>query len=430
MTVYPVFLDGLIGPSYHFGGLSFGNTLSESHYKKVSYPRKAALEGLEKMYLVSEYGVKQFFFPPVLNDIDMLFQQFGYSCFNQKNVDSLFNINPYFVSSIFSSSSAWLANLAHITPASDSLLKKIQITPANLNYCFHRSCDVNGYSFLLKKLFHNCSNVTIHPPIYNSFGDEGSANSLRLSSKTGEGFYVYIYGKTVDKMNSIKYPARQSKEAFEILIKHHHLSRKYLLIQQSKEAIDAGVFHNDVICFGMNNVLIVHESAFENQSEVLSKIKKMFNYTFSTELCVIEISNKMMSLEDAVKSYFFNSQLIPLNDGSLHCLIATHSRKYKGLDDVVSYIQSRLPHFSYSFVDCDESIKNGGGPACLRIGFLVNEQQYNNMNTSFYLSQKRYDFLKSFIIKYYPYEMTFDQLKEYKFLKECYDIVNNLYETL
>src|SRR4051794_18676044 len=44
--------DGLVGPSHHFGGLSFGNVASSQHQGELSNPRQAALQGLEKIRLL------------------------------------------------------------------------------------------------------------------------------------------------------------------------------------------------------------------------------------------------------------------------------------------------------------------------------------------------------------------------------------------
>src|SRR4051794_31459480 len=56
--------DGLVGPSHHFGGLSFGNVASSQHQGELSTPRRAALRGLEKTRLLQGLGVPRGFFPP------------------------------------------------------------------------------------------------------------------------------------------------------------------------------------------------------------------------------------------------------------------------------------------------------------------------------------------------------------------------------
>ena len=57
-------LDGLVGPTHHYGGLGLGNVASQRHRHEVSNPRAAALEGLAKMRLLVSLGIPQAVLPP------------------------------------------------------------------------------------------------------------------------------------------------------------------------------------------------------------------------------------------------------------------------------------------------------------------------------------------------------------------------------
>ena len=57
-------LDGLVGPTHNYAGLSYGNLASTRHRQTVSNPRAAALEGLEKMKVLADLGLKQAVCPP------------------------------------------------------------------------------------------------------------------------------------------------------------------------------------------------------------------------------------------------------------------------------------------------------------------------------------------------------------------------------
>ena len=57
-------LDGLIGPTHNYAGLSAGNVASTSHRGDVSRPREAALQGLDKMAFVASLGIEQAIMPP------------------------------------------------------------------------------------------------------------------------------------------------------------------------------------------------------------------------------------------------------------------------------------------------------------------------------------------------------------------------------
>jgi succinylarginine dihydrolase len=52
MSAFEVNFDGIVGPTHNYGGLSHGNVASMTHEGKVSNPRLAALEGMQKMRFV------------------------------------------------------------------------------------------------------------------------------------------------------------------------------------------------------------------------------------------------------------------------------------------------------------------------------------------------------------------------------------------
>lgn len=59
MTGYEVNFDGLVGPTHHYAGLSYGNEASTNNHSQVSNPHLAARQGLEKMKALADMGFKQ-----------------------------------------------------------------------------------------------------------------------------------------------------------------------------------------------------------------------------------------------------------------------------------------------------------------------------------------------------------------------------------
>ena len=57
-------LDGLVGPTHNYAGLSPGNVASATHAGEASNPRAAAHQGLAKMRFVRDLGVAQAVLPP------------------------------------------------------------------------------------------------------------------------------------------------------------------------------------------------------------------------------------------------------------------------------------------------------------------------------------------------------------------------------
>ncbi len=72
----------------------------------------------------------------------------------------------------------------------------------------------------------------------------------------------------------MKYPARQTLEASEAVARLHQLDPRYTVFaQQAPQAIDRGVFHNDVIAVSNRHVLFHHQQAFVDQATVLATLR-------------------------------------------------------------------------------------------------------------------------------------------------------------
>ena len=75
-----------------------------------------------------------------------------------------------------------------------------------------------------------------------------------------------------------------------------------------------------------------------------------------------------MSVDDAVGSYLFNSQLLPRTDGTLLLVAPAECRENAR---VAAYLDTLLgsggPIVELLAFDLKQSMHNGGGPACLRL---------------------------------------------------------------
>ena len=78
-AVYELNLDGLVGPTHHYAGLAYGNKASMAHENTVSNPAAAALQGLQKMRLMHQLGLKQAVLPPQLRPNLKLLHQLGFT---------------------------------------------------------------------------------------------------------------------------------------------------------------------------------------------------------------------------------------------------------------------------------------------------------------------------------------------------------------
>ncbi len=422
-----IFVDGIIGPTYHYGGMAVGNVLSQAHKHQESYPKKAALEGLEKMNQVRQLGCLQYVLPPLCKDVDRLLSLWGYEQGDMTSrLKALGYAHPYYLSALFSGASAWVANSCHITPSCDALDGICHITPANLVSCFHRHLDVDGYRDFLHQLFLNDELFQIYDPLPVVYTDEGMANTIRLSGGNELGLYLHVYGKTLSQRFTRTFPARQTKEAFDRIC-YTHKRQDSMDIQQSPFAIDAGVFHNDVIAFGSHNLLVLHEHAFDNQVDVLNSITDRYQSKYGEPLHVYEVSNEVLSLDEAVHTYFFNSQLILVEKNTFHLLIPSRAMSHSGVKKSLKRL-SKLKGLSITVheVSCEESIKNGGGPACLRFFSVLNKAEHKAINSKFLLTDEMYEQWFQFIQTHYPDTLSFDDLKDFSVMKPLLDLFSKM----
>ena len=64
VSLVEINFDGIVGPTHNYAGLSFGNLAATAHAGDVSFPRAAALQGLDKMLGNLALGLAQGFFVP------------------------------------------------------------------------------------------------------------------------------------------------------------------------------------------------------------------------------------------------------------------------------------------------------------------------------------------------------------------------------
>ena len=64
MKTYEVNFDGLVGNTHNYAGLAIGDKASMQHAFSISHPKEAALQGLGKMKLLMDLGLKQAVLPP------------------------------------------------------------------------------------------------------------------------------------------------------------------------------------------------------------------------------------------------------------------------------------------------------------------------------------------------------------------------------
>ena len=415
-------IDGIVGPTHHFGGLGVGNVASMENQDQASHPRQAALEGLQKAWLVASLGVPQFVLLPAHRPRLSLLTELGFRGAAEEQLVAANSSAPRALSAAYSSAFMWMANAATVTAASDSMDGRLHCTPANLISSWHRASEAIERAPQFESLFANLSTTQIHSPLPSilPLRDEGAANHMRLCDPSGRiGFNLFTYGVDEDAAANEqprKFLARHTLAASRAVARLHQLdpNRTYFA-QQHPRAIDAGVFHNDVIATSCDHLLLHHEFAFLNGENVLQRLEADMRRECERPLLRLVISNSELPLEDAVSSYFFNSQIVkPSNtkgqaSSPRYVLICPHHcQEVKSASKLIERLidDSEVPINEVKFVRLAESMANGGGPACLRLRVMLDEGEVERLNPKMRLTAKLFERLSSVIENFYPESLT------------------------
>jgi len=393
MNLVEINFDGIIGPSHNYAGLSRGNLASANNAGAASYPKAAALQGIEKMRTNIALGLAQGFFMPL----------------DRPNHDWLRGLatdmqsaEPHIRAAAFSASSMWAANAATVSPAPDTADGKCHLSAANLLTMAHRSHEWTGTLAQLQLAFADERHFAVHGPVPAPYGDEGAANFMRLcASHDAAGVEIFVYGRTGGP-----YPARQHIEASKAIARAHRLNpAKILFVQQSEAAIAAGAFHNDVVAVANERVLFTHEQAFEYPDQTYADIKRMM-----PEAEIIIVPANRVSLADAIQSYLFNAQLVTLPDGGMALILPSeaqdNARVWGWLTEMV---EGNGPIRKLVPVDVRQSMANGGGPACLRLRVVADPA---TIDQRFMADATKLDTIAEVVAAYWPDTITPEQLSD------------------
>lgn len=383
MGLVEINFDGIIGPTHNYAGLSLGNLAATAHAGQVSYPKAAALQGLAKMEGNMALGLAQGFFVPLPRPNHRFLSAIAADETTDKGL----------LAAAWSASSMWVANAATVSPAPDTRNGRCQITPANLVTMPHRFQEWQDTSRQLHAIFASQNDFCVNRPVTPCFGDEGAANHMRMAARhDAPGLEIFVYGKSGGK-----FPARQHEQASRIVARMHELDpARSLFVEQNPDAIAAGAFHNDVVAVSNEYVLFTHELAFADPAGTYDAIREKL-----PEAEIIVVPQSEVSLEDAIRSYLFNAQLLTLPAGEgMALVIPTEAHESpsvrRWLDTMLAGngpIRRVIP------VDVRQSMANGGGPACLRLRVVADPE---TIDARFMLDPARADSIRKTITKFWP----------------------------
>ncbi|SER88958.1 succinylarginine dihydrolase [Vreelandella subterranea] len=433
-SVREVNFDGLVGPTHNYSGLAVGNVASMSHGGLVSSPKEGALQGLLKMKSLMDAGYAQGVLPPQQRPDISALRDLGFSGSNSDVLARAAKEAPQLLRAVCSASSMWTANAGTITPSLDAQDSRVHFTPANLQSSFHRYLEPQTTGRVLRAIFRNEQHFAHHPvlPATPTFADEGAANHTRLCGEHGEpGVHLFVYGRQAfgGEKEPKRYPARQTLEASQAVARQHGLTdAQTVFAQQHPDAIDAGVFHNDVIAVGNGPVLLYHEMAFLDEEGTLDELRAKM----ATPLIPVRVPQEAVSMEDAVASYLFNSQLLSNPDGTMTLVVPGECQEREAVWRTIqdSLLAGNNPISDVIVKDVKQSMRNGGGPACLRLRVVLSEAERAALTGRVLLTDALYDELTAWVNRHYRDRLAVDDLKDPQLAEESLTALDELTQLL
>jgi succinylarginine dihydrolase len=414
--------DGLVGPTHNYAGLAHGNVASALNADQPSNPREAALQGLRKMKALHALGIPQGVLPPHERPHLPTLRALGFTGRDAQVLERARREVPGLLAMASSASAMWVANAATVSASADTVDGKVHFTPANLCTHLHRALEPPVTARILRQVFADPAHFVHHAPLPSTpyLGDEGAANHTRLCWNYGApGLEIYAYGRGADADPAPKrFPARQARTASEAIARVHGVNagRAYF-VQQNPAAVDQGVFHNDVIAVGNREVLVYHEQAFVDAPALRDWIAAGLE---GADPVFVAIADSDVPVADAVRTYLFNSQLVCAPDGAMHLICAQEcrddARVWECVQEIVADRDNPIAH-AHVF-DLRQSMRNGGGPACLRLRVVLGEAERKAVNRACWLDDALFERLQAWIGRHYRDRLVFDDLADPQLLDE------------
>lgn len=398
--------DGIVGPTHNYAGLSEGNLASARNANTIARPRDAALQGVAKMRKLAALGLAQGVLPPHERPNIAWLRSLGFSGSDGAVWEKAWKAEPSIARAALASSAMWAANAATISPSADTEDGKLHATIANLQTMLHRSLEAEQTERTLRALMPDEARFAVHSALlaHDALSDEGAANHMRMAASAGApGVEIFVYGRAASEAKA-GFPARQTLEASRSIARAHRLTNA-VFARQAPQAIDAGAFHNDVVAVAHQHVLFHHEHAFADKAALYVEVRaKARGY----EPVFVEVPANRVGLDDAVSSYLFNSQLVRLPGAvSLTLIAPTEVRENNKAASYVSDIiaQRNAPIGQVEYVEVRESMRNGGGPACLRLRIVMTAEERAAAAQGFFLTDTLADQLEAWVRKHYREEI-------------------------
>ncbi len=427
MNMIELNFDGLVGPTHNFAGLSLGNVASLANENAESSPRAAALQGIGKMRAVADLGAPQAVLPPQMRPSLSTLHALGYRGPAERVLPEVAEREPRLLRLVSSASAMWAANAATVAPALDTSDERLHVVPANLRHMFHRSIEADVTRDVLRAIFSDPKSFVVHDPLPGGshFADEGAANHTRLASDAAV-VHLFAWGRsafTPREDEPRAFPARQTLEASQAVARLLQLPESLCLFaRQHPDGIERGAFHTDVLAVGTGTFFMMHERAFA-EPDLAGDIARRLGPSAR----VVVARDSELPVEDAVASYPFNSQVLALEGGRMVVVAPLESRENPRARAFLERVVAEdNPVDRVVYLDVRQSMRNGGGPACLRQRIPLRDSDLSALGARVVFDASLERDLRGWVERHYRERLLPRDLADPALWRECMQALDEL----
>ncbi|MCP4273889.1 MAG: N-succinylarginine dihydrolase, partial [Gammaproteobacteria bacterium] len=146
---------------------------------------------------------------------------------------------------------------------------------------------------------------------------------------------------------------------------------------------------------------------------------------------VIEVSQQQVSVENAVNSYLFNSQLVSAPEGGMLLIAPSECIENQQVNDyLLQLIEDDNPIKDVKTFEVQQSMRNGGGPACLRQRIVLTDDERQAANQAVFMDEHLYDKLTHWVKHHYRDRMAAEDLADHQLLVESRTALDELTQIL
>ena len=146
--------------------------------------------------------------------------------------------------------------------------------------------------------------------------------------------------------------------------------------------------------------------------------------------CINEL-RKAFGTAEAIKTYLFNTQVITLAHGEMAIIAPTECQDSPSVSAYLAALTQRnTPIKQVHYYDVKQSMRNGGGPACLRLRVAMSEQEKQAVNPNVLMNDKLFNTLNQWVDKHYRDQISEADLADPQLLTETRTALDELTQIL